>query len=117
MVQIEKAQTGGAAYLNKKAMQEKGVKTVIIKTEPKLVDVEYEGKVSKKLECICSTNVLDPAEVTWQMNATTQNFLIDKFGNDTALWVGKEIELAIKQAGQAQPGIYPAACSLEKVIA
>jgi hypothetical protein len=51
------------------------------------------------------------------MNATTQNFLIEKWGKETKDWIGKDVELAIKQAGQAQPGIYPVDCSLEKVIA
>lgn len=114
---IDKAETGGIPYLNKKVVQEKGVKLVTIKTEPDLVETEYEGKKTTKLECICTTNVLDPQEVKWQMNATTQNFLIGKFGNDTKKWIGKEIELAIKQSGSAQPGIYPKDCSLEKVIA
>ncbi len=51
------------------------------------------------------------------MNATTQNFLIEKYGPNTEEWIGKVIDLAIKQAGSASAGIYPADCSLEKVIA
>jgi len=51
------------------------------------------------------------------MNATTQNFLIGKYGKETKDWIGKDVELVIKQAGSASPGIYPVDCSLEKVIA
>ncbi len=50
------------------------------------------------------------------MNATTQNFLIDLFGKETEKWVGKEVQLAVKQAGSASPAVYPKDCSLEKVI-
>jgi hypothetical protein len=54
------------------------------------------------------------------MNQTTSNYLIKdnpEFGSVTEKWVGKEIEIAIKQVGNAKPGIYPKNCSLEKVIA
>jgi len=116
MVQITKAEVGGTPFLNKKIVQEKGVKKVKITTEPKMVDTEYEGKKSTRLECVCSTQVDDPKDVTWQMNPTTQNHLIEKFGTETKNWVGKEIEIAVKQAGSASPGVYPKDCSLEKVL-
>lgn len=120
-MQIEKAQIGGTPYLGKKTILDKKVSKVKIMTEPILVDTEFDQpdgtvKKAKRLECVCKTQVDDPKEVIWQMNATTQNHLIDKHGNDTAKWVGLEIDIAIKQAGNAQPGIYPKDCSLEKVI-
>ena len=116
MTKVQKVTVGGIPFLDKKTVLEKGVKKIKILSEAELVDTEYEGKKSKKLECICSTQVLDPTQVKWQMNATTQNFLIDKWGDDTKSWIGKEIELAVKQAGSASPGIYPKDCSLEKVL-
>lgn len=115
-MQIEKVQTGGIPYLNKKIVNDNGVKVVTITTIPELVDTEYEGKKSRKLQCTCDTEVLDPVQVLWQMNNTTQNFLIDKFGKETDDWVGKKVELAVKQAGSASPAVYPKDCSLEKVI-
>ena len=115
-MQIKKVQTGGIPYLNKKIVNDNGVKTVTIASIPELVDTEYEGKKSQKLQCTCDTQVLDPTQVLWQMNNTTQNFLIDKFGDETEKWVGKAIELAVKQAGSASPAVYPKDCSLEKVI-
>lgn len=120
-MQIEKAQIGGTPYLGKKIILDKKISKVKIATEPVLVDTEFEQadgtvKKARRLECVCRTQVDDPKEVIWQMNATTQNHLIDKHGSDTAKWVGLEIEIAIKQAGSAQPGIYPKDCSLEKVI-
>lgn len=117
MVVVEKASIGSdTPFLNRKLVQDKGVKILTIETEPVLVETEYEGKKSTKLECICITKVTEPKKVKWQMNATTQNFLIDTWGNDTSKWVGKEIEIAIKQAGSASPGVYPSACSLEKIL-
>ena len=116
MVEIAKAETGGIPYL-KKALVQDGIKVVTIKSEPQEVETEYEGVKSMKIEAICKTEGLDPSEVKWQMNNTTRNFLIDKYGKDTKNWVGKKIELTIKQSGSAQPGIYPKDCSLEKVIA
>lgn len=120
-MQIEKAQIGGTPYLGKKTVLDKKVTKVKIMTEPVLVDTEFEQadgtvKKAKRLECTCKTQVDDPKEVIWQMNATTQNHLIDKHGGDTAKWIGLEIDIAVKQAGNAQPGIYPKDCSLERVI-
>ena len=103
--------------MNKKVVNEKGVKTVMIKSEPVPVETEFEGKKSVRLEAICRTQVDDPKEVRWQMNPTTENYLIDQYGEDTKLWVGKEILVAVKQAGSASPGVYPKNCPLEKIIA
>ena len=116
-MQIEKATMGGIPFLNRKTVLESKVTKVKITTEPVLVDVEFEGKKSRRLECICSTQVTEPKEVKWQMNPTTQNYLIEKFGTETSRWIGQEIDLAVKQMAGASPGVYPKDCSLEKVLA
>jgi hypothetical protein len=116
LVEITKAETGGIPFL-KKASVQGGLNQVTIESEPQEVETEYEGKKSLKIEAICGTNVLDPSQVKWQMNNTTRNFLIDKYGSDTKKWIGKKIDLAIKQSGSSQPGVYPKDCSLEKVLA
>lgn len=122
MVQIEKAQIGATPYLNKKIVLESKVTKVKILDEAKIVDTEFEQpdgtvKKGKRLECLCSTQVIDPKQVIWQMNPTTQNHMIDRHGSDTMKWVGLEIEVAVKQAGSASPAVYPKDCSLEKVLA
>ncbi len=117
MVEIQEASVGGIPYLKKSVVNEQGVKKVKIIEEPVMVEKEFEGKKSLKVEALCSTQVLDPVQVRWTMNATTQNYMIKKYGKDTKNWIGKEIEVAIKQAGSASPGVYPKDCSLEKVIA
>lgn len=117
MVEIQEAAVGGMPYLKKSVVNDQGVKKVKITEEPILVEKEFEGKKSMRVEAICSTQVLDPVKVKWTMNATTQNYMIKKYGKNTKDWIGKEIEVAIKQAGSASPGVYPKDCSLEKVIA
>ena len=116
MVEVSKVATGGTPFLNKKVVLEKKVTKVKIKTEAIQVETEFEGKKSIRLECICTTQVLDPVEVRWQMNPTTQNWMIDTFGKNTKNWIGKELEITVKQAGSASPGVYPKECSLEKII-
>lgn len=117
MVQVEKAEVGGTPYLNRKTVNDKGVKKIKIISEAVFVETEFEGKKSTRLEALCSTQVADPKQVKWQMNPTSQNYMVDKFGSDSKLWIGKEIEIAVKQAGSASPAVYPKDCSLEKVIA
>ena len=117
MVQVEKAEVGGTPYLNRKTVNDKGVKKVKIISEPVFVETDFEGKKSTRLEALCSTQVADPKQVRWQMNPTTQNYMVDKYGSDSKNWIGKEIEIAVKQAGSASPAVYPKDCSLEKVIA
>lgn len=117
MVEVSKVVTGGVPFLNKKIVKENGVTKVKIKSEATPVETEYEGKKQTRLECVCSTSVLDPTEVKWQMNHTTQNWMIEQFGKNTKSWIGKELDIVVKQAGSASPGVYPKDCSLEKIIA
>lgn len=117
MVYAEKRQVGGSPYL-KTDLVKKGLTKVKIIDEFVYVDTEFEGKpTGKKLEGHCSTQLEDPKEVTWTMNPTTSNWMIDTYGPNTEKWIGKEIEISVKQAGSANPGVYPKQCSLEKVIA
>jgi len=116
-LKVQKADSGGTPFLNTKLVKN-GLSVVKIKTEATLVDTEYLGKsTGKRLECIARTQIDDPLEVKWQMNKATQNYMIDKYGDDTNQWIGKEILLSVKQDGSASPSVYPKDCSLEKVIA
>lgn len=118
MVYAEKHKVGtGSPYL-KPDLVKKGLTKVKIIDEFVYVDTEFEGKdTGKKLQGHCSTQIDDPKEVTWTMNPTSANWMIDNHGPDTKKWIGKEIEISVKQAGSASPGVYPKLCSLEKVIA
>ena len=88
MVQVEKAEVGGTPYLNRKTVNDKGVKKIKIISEAVFVETEFEGKKSTRLEALCSTQVADPKQVKWQMNPTSQNYMVDKFGSDSKLWIG-----------------------------
>jgi|APSaa5957512535_1039671.scaffolds.fasta_scaffold03090_15 hypothetical protein len=60
--------------------------------------------------------VLDPKEATWQMNKATNNYLTKLWGTETKEWVGKEVEVNVRQAGNMNPSVYPVDCSLEKTL-
>jgi len=107
----------GKAYISRKLLKEKGIKKVTISSEPDYVDTEYEGKpTGQKMTYVVKTDVLDPQEAVWQMNKATNNFLTKLWGTETKDWIGKEVEICTKQAGNMTPSVYPVDCSLEKVI-
>jgi len=68
------------------------------------------------MTCIVTTDVLDPKEAKWQMNKATNNWCIGQWDTDTTKWVGKEIEICVKQVGNMNPSVYPVQCNLEKVL-
>lgn len=120
---IETEKTG-PPFLSRKLVKD-GLKKVRIITEPKKELVVFKDKdtgketKSEKYVCIASTNLSEPKEVKWQMNPTTSNFLdetLSPLSHDTKDWMNKDIELAVKQAGSSEPGVYPKDCSLEKVL-
>lgn len=116
-MEIGKVQQGdGSPFLSRKTVQEKNINKVKIIDEPILVDTEYEGKsTGQKPQCTVETNVEDPKHCKWQMNKATRNYFAEKFGTDSNNWIGKEIEIKVASAGNAQPSIYPKEVSLEKV--
>ena len=65
------------------------------------------------MTCTVETDVIDPKTAIWQMNKATNNHLKSKFGDETKNWIGKEIEIVVKQVGNMNPSVYPVDCSLE----
>ncbi len=95
---------------------DKGIKKVKIVSEPDYVKTEYEGKdTGEKMTCTVETDVIDPKTAIWQMNKATNNHLRSKFGQETKDWIGKEIEIAVKQSGSII-SVYPVDCSLERTL-
>lgn len=116
MVQAEKKAVG-TTFLKPQTVKD-GLTRVKIVDEFIYVDTEFEGKdTGKKLQGHVVSAKNPGEQITWTLNATTTNWMIDKHGPDTEKWIGLEIDLAVKQAGSASPGVYPKECSLEKVIA
>ena len=116
MPEIQKGNEGGGSYLGKDTVIDNGIKEVTILDEFDFVEKEYEGKKRNRLQGKVKTDVKDPSECIWSMNVATQNYMIDKFGSNTAKWVGQKIEIAIKKAGNMKPSVYPKDLSLEKTI-
>jgi hypothetical protein len=50
------------------------------------------------------------------MNKATNNYLKKLWGDDTEKWIGKTIEINVRQAGTMSPSVYPVDCSLEKTL-
>lgn len=116
MAEIPEANEGGKMYLNKGKLldEKKPVLSITIIDEAKVVDAEYQGKVTKKVQCTVRTNTGE--ELTWQMNKATQNWCRTKFGTDSLKWKDQTFEIQMKQVGSMAASIYPKELSLTKVI-
>ncbi|MCZ6582597.1 MAG: hypothetical protein O6761_05425 [Thaumarchaeota archaeon] len=112
----EVVETDGVAYIGKKLYQEKNVRKVKIKNEFKMTECNYQGKITIKPVGLVETGVVDPKEARWEMNKATQKWMRDTYGSDSSQWVGKEIEIKLASAGNAQASIYPIQVSLEKTF-
>ena len=120
MAIIEKAPESsgnGLPYLGKKTYQEKNIRHVKIASEAILVDTEYEGKpTGQKPQCEVDSDSTECPKLIWQMNKKTRNYMAEKFGSDTAKWIGKEFDIKLARAGNANPSIYPKDLSLEEIL-
>ncbi len=110
-------ESNGIAYISQKIVRDNGIKKLKILTEPDYVKTEYDGKpTGERMTCVVQTDVVDPKNATWQMNKATNNYLVKLWGKDTKLWIGKEIEVNVRQTGNMKPSVYPVDCSLEKTL-
>ena len=88
MVNIE--ETAGSQYLKADYIKDNKITKLVIKTEPTYV----EGKFGKSL--VCTVDIEDQ-EMKWNINPTTQGMIASKHGNDSADWVGKQINLRLRE--------------------
>ena len=110
-------ESNGMAFISQKIIREKGIKKLKIVSEPDYVKTEYDGKsTGERMTCTVETDVIDPKNATWQMNKATNNYLVNLWGRDTKLWMGKVIEVNVRQTGNMKPSVYPVDCSLEKTL-
>lgn len=116
MADIQKAkESEGIPYIGKKIYQEKGVKEIKILNEFQMKDCDYQGKITQKPVGKVATKIDDIKEAVWEMNKATQNWFVEKYGTDSSKWItGDWITIKLASAGNANPSIYPEACSLEK---
>ena len=104
-------------FISQKIVRENGIKKLTIKTEPDYQSTSYQGQPKgDRMTCVVETDVANPKEATWQMNKARNNHLKKLYGDDTLQWIGKTVEVAVKQAGSMSPSVYPADCSLEKTL-
>jgi len=112
----EVVETDGVAYIGKKLYQNRNVRKIKIKDEFKMTECNYQGKMTIKPVGLVETGVVDPKEARWEMNKATQKWMRDTYGSDSSQWIGKEIEIKLASAGNAQASIYPIGVSLEKTF-
>lgn len=85
LVEIEKA----GEYLNGDFCKKNNVTKIKILTEPDFVDTEF----GEKLQCMAECNDKAKSKRKWSINNTSRNSLIELYGKNTKLWIGKEIDL------------------------
>ncbi len=87
---ITKVLTG--RYLKGSFVKENDIKEFVIVSKPEIVDSEYEGKITKKVQCQVEYKDKGKEDPNvWEMNQTCRNILVDKFGEDETNWMGKKI--------------------------
>ena len=64
-------------------------------TELTILSVAEQNKFGK-LQCRVVANDKAKTQADWQLNAQSNNALIDQFGTETAAWVGKKIPVLTK---------------------
>ena len=113
MADIPEANTRGQ-FLGQKTVLDKKINRITILDEAQIVDSEYQGKVSKRVQCTVKGD--NGEEYTWQMNKNTQNWCREKFGPDSKTWINKDIDIQVKTVGNMSPSIYPTELKLERVL-
>jgi len=89
-MEIERPQE--TAYLKAKFIVDRKISELKIITEPAYVEVEFQGKKDKKLQCDVIYSGKTPSDPqTWTMNKTSSIALFDKFKGDTKAWMNKAI--------------------------
>jgi len=102
-MKVEKGNTGGN-NLKVEFVEERKLIQLKILDEGRMETYEpqKEGeKSSTKLVCGVSYDGQKTGDPTdWSMNNKSRNALIDIFGDDTAAWVGKEVEITLEGTGE-----------------
>jgi len=97
-MEIERPQE--TAYLKAKFIVERKISELKIITEPEYIDVEWQGKTSKKLQCEVVYNTKTKSDPNlWTMNKTSSIALFDKFGKDTTKWMDVALPITVSGEG------------------
>ena len=99
MVDIDRPQE--TAFLKASLIVERKIKELKITTEPNWVDTEYEGVITKKLQCEVVFNGQTKSDpTTWTMNKTSSIALFDELGKETKAWMDKAIPITVTGDGK-----------------
>ena len=101
MVVIERPQE--TKYLKAAHILENKISELKIVTEPVYVDTEFEGTVTKKLQCEVAYNGMKQEDPNlWTMNKTSSIALFDHkdYGSDTKNWMNKAIPITVTGEGK-----------------
>lgn len=99
MVDIERPQE--TAFLKASLIVERKISELKITTEPDWVDTEYEGTITKKLQCEVLFNGQTKSDpTTWTMNKTSSIALFDILGQETKAWMNKPIPITVTGDGK-----------------
>jgi len=78
------------SYIKGDHVKQYKIKEFVILTEPQIEDTEYGPKLKCKIE-YQNKGKEDPD--LWQLNNTSRNALIKKYGKETKDWIGKKIPI------------------------
>jgi len=99
MVDIERPQE--TAFLKASLIIERKISELKIVTEPDWIDSEYEGTVTKKLQCEVVFNGQTKSDPTiWTLNKTSSLVMFDALGKDTKAWMNKPIPITVTGDGK-----------------
>ncbi len=88
-------------HLTAKFVQENRITAITITSEGEYVKFDQNGKEVEKISLgieYGGQRSDDPKN--WSLNNKSRNALIQIFGEDTAQWIGKTVELKIEGAGE-----------------
>ena len=92
-------------YLNASFVKRRGLTTVRIADEGKMIDIEDKKKgrtIQKPSFGITYVGQGNDDPYMWNLNNKTRNALLDIFGHDTSQWIGKDVEITLAGEGEYQ---------------
>lgn len=93
-------------YLNAAYVTTNLVSEIIILTEGKEVEKNFDGKKSKAIELSVQIDVKDKPIKDWTPNGTAHATLIRCFGDETKDWVGKRVCIMAAKTSLGKDTIY-----------
>jgi hypothetical protein len=97
---------GKAAFLKSSDVENDDI---VLVTDTPYIESAENSKFDKERTIVPVQVKRTSAVLRWSLNTTTNDRCVDKFGEDSALWVGKEIKIQKRMEnvrGQDKPVLY-----------